>query len=206
VSIVRQIKAMFRQAIAKIKEYIGAKGIIGIAILLYCALPDYDARNQWWKLRIPFIVHNLRWLLMLAAFAVMWLDLRNISKKRVAGRYGDLHSLQGRTLKLRDDIKEYCESLGPVPDIQWDSSMRTDPVKFNQVNMPIFSRELQLSHGYELRFAEDVIRIYHEFGERGAQHPQLRDIIHRASEKDDASIKIVVDALSELAERPEAKN
>ncbi len=193
---------MLRQAIAKTKEYVGAKGIIGIAIFIYCAIPDWDARNGWWKLRVPFILHNARVILIFVALLVIWLDHRNILKKRT--HQYDSKSLKGRTLKLRDEIQSFWDDAGPAPEIQYKSAMK--PQQFLDANMPGFSRELRLAHGYELRFSEDVIRIYHAFGERGAQHPLLRDIIYGKIEKDDACLKTVVDALTELANRPEAKN
>lgn len=61
------------------------KGLIAALFFLYCAVPDYGARNEFWKSKVgtmeDLITNHWRLLLAIAALIAIWLDHRRVIAK-----------------------------------------------------------------------------------------------------------------------------
>src|ERR1700690_1149644 len=80
----------FQGAVEKIKSLYQAnftfKGLAALLLAIYCLVPDYYSRNEFWKSKMPFLkdfvfTYN-RSLLICVAILVIWLDHRRV----LAGR------------------------------------------------------------------------------------------------------------------------
>jgi hypothetical protein len=67
-------------------------------------------------------------------------------------------------------------------------------------------RVAKLHHGFELHFAEELKHLFHEFGERNVYDMKLAGVLDPARQVDnEAMYKEIIERLSTLAERPEAR-
>lgn len=113
-------------------------------------------------------------------------------------RSHDLKTLRGRTLALRESLKQFLDSLGPnIPVDMWSDHQvgyikREDDSESRRVS--------RLIHGYELHFANDVERTYHEYGEMGYSDTELQAIILRPH-KNEECYTVLINALGRLAEQ-----
>lgn len=105
-----------------------------------------------------------KWLFIVVAFVVIWLDQRRITKKLHGKKPHDVKTLRGRTLKLRDDLKQFVESVGPRPDVE--PAFGQSNQEFIKANWAVVMPWMdKLKYGYELRFSEAVNRIHYQYGE-----------------------------------------
>jgi hypothetical protein len=63
------------------------KGFLSFLLLLYCAIPDWQSRDEFWSKRLPTILAFLqtaygRLTIIVLAGIVIWLDHRSVMKKR----------------------------------------------------------------------------------------------------------------------------
>jgi hypothetical protein len=179
-------------------------GDVGSAISLYGAIKNNT--HTW----LPFLP------LILFALAILFFEL-----ERRKAKYPNPKTLRGRTLQLRDRMQAFLDELGPIP--QGDQARFTgisqvrvgpnwraadgslDDSDIVRVRGPISQREAQVDYGYELHFANDVLRIYNEFGFRGVMDTKLKEVLFvRAGYKEERGVRDVIQALSRLAELEEA--
>ena len=152
---------------------------------------------QWLWVRIGWLKTDLgRLCLLIVGLSLIALD----RYRREKPKPHNLKTLRGRTLKLRDDLQEFLRDVGEAQRvIKLPSETDEEHIKRGlEVAMP---RMWKITHGYELRFASDVLRTYHEFGERGESNMRLGALIdrpHRAEKEIDE----IITELSKLADLP----
>jgi hypothetical protein len=117
-------------------------------------------------------------------------------------REHDLATLKGRTLKLRDDMQAYLDSL-PEPKFNRFEGETTEGY-LQRVNTPATLRAYKLFHGYELRFANEVSRVFHEYGVRGFTDLKVADAMNRPYEAAE-TYAIITESLSRLAEKADTE-
>jgi hypothetical protein len=132
---------------------------------------------------------------VLLVAGIIWLDHRRVLKKREK-RY-DPKSLKGRALKLRDEMQAFLSSAPPATKIT--PEMTSEEILDTAFTDP---RPPKLRHGYHLRFQDRVAAIYHEFGEYNVEDNQLI----RAGFIREEDYVAVIQALTDLSERPEVEN
>ena len=118
-------------------------------------------------------------------------------------RYGKPHpqSLEGRCLKVRDEMRAFLDSLGGE---QFRKALpaETDTEYITRTASETGRRWNLLGHYYELNCAAEVSRIFHEFGVRGVHDAGLEEEVR--SRKKEEDYKSIIDSLTKLAETPEA--
>lgn len=184
-----------------VRQQITWKGFgLGFLIFVYSVLPDYDARNRWWKERLPSILHfaavHSQLTLIAIGLLVIWIDHRSLVKKRSGRAAPEDTSLRGRTLALSDELRQFVNSLGPETEYEYKSAMSAS--EFQEINKERTLRDARLHHGFQLRFADRVIRLYHEYGERGVDYGQLPQMATRLNETNERVLEIA-QTLSEMA-------
>jgi len=200
--------------VGQIKEYAASaknwfdrnftfKGMAAATLAAAKVIPDAFGRKDFWSVHLTSIWHFLSAhstpSVILACALLIWLDNRRVIKNRGPKPY-DERTLRGRTLKLRDNIKAFLESVGPPPK---DRMLGESQVGYlRRVDTVASKRASQLVHGYELRFAESVTRTYHEYGELGWNDTELMDVIQRPF-KNEKCYQLLIDALGRLAEKTE---
>lgn len=140
-------------------------------------------RSHWpeWSRVSPFIAPGL------FVLALLFFQLDRRIKPY------DLNTLKGRTLQLRDKLQQFSDDVGPFVLVSTDNS--------ENIAASLLHSD-KLIHGYDLRFAADVRRIYDEFGERGVHDAALDGIIDKPKTQD--RCLLVIAALSRLAEQAES--
>jgi hypothetical protein len=135
-------------------------------------------------------------LIVVGLFLIWWDHHRIVLRNQEKGI--DPESLKGRTLKLRDDMQAFLDSVGSAQvartqgETQRDYATRAFPI--------VSKRVMKLIHGYELRFAKDAERVHHEFGERGISDGEFNNALTRQAKNEDA-FKMMIEGLARLAER-----
>jgi hypothetical protein len=195
------LKSAFDEGYLRFKKWIHKRTVIGTIFLIYAALPDYDGRNHWWitfwhKFDGFLWIHN-RWIFILIGLFLIWLDNRRLVRLMQAKPY-DENTLKGRTLKLRDDIKEFLDKSGQKVEGQFDGETQVGYIK--RIETSNARRVSRLIHGYELNFAERVQRVYHEYGALGWNDTELNEVMLRPF-KNEKSYNIAIAALGRLAEQ-----
>ena len=188
------------------RNQIGKRSVFALIVIIYCALPDWESRNTFWLAHWPWIktfVSNYdREFLIVVGIGIIWFDHRRLVKKREPEKRDpevyDPTSLKGRTLKLRDDIQGFWDSVGPTPEPK-KVGETIEEYTASAVETS-YKRAEKLLHGYEWRFANDVNRIYNEYGEKGLLEPALTDAVARQFKNED-TYKVIVDSLTRLAAR-----
>jgi hypothetical protein len=150
------------------KRQLTIKGLIGMAILLYCAPPDWQGRNEFWVHHWA-VIRSIaagygRAALIVVGLSMVWLDNRRLVKKR-GPKPHDEGTLKGRTLKLRDEIDTFMTNLGPRPESLYDSKMNDK--QFLAANHASHLWVDRVHHGFMLRFHARAQNLFHEFGEIG---------------------------------------
>ncbi len=138
-------------------------------------------KNHWpgWSSISPFIAPGL----FVLALIFFQLDRRI--------KPYDLNTLKGRTLKLRDDIQAFGDGIGPFVLGPADSTLQGVEKSLRHSDRFI--------HGYDLRFAAGVRRVYNEFGERGIHDAELDGVIDKPIDGD-RCLRVIA-GLSRLAEQ-----
>lgn len=180
---------------------VGKRSAIGLVLLIYCLIPDWEGRNAYWHDHLPwiklFVSNHFRELLIVAGMGIIFFDHRRLVKQRDPEKY-DPNSLKGRTLKLRDDMQKFLDSVGPKPEEK--QAGETQREYYERAVETSTRRAGQLIHGYDWRFSNDVLRIYNEYGENGLLDGELTDVVARQFKNEDAYISIIK-SLSNLAEK-----
>jgi hypothetical protein len=193
------------KAKVRIKAWLSRKTIVGLILLIIAIIPRWVSIGRFW-----FDIGRWLWLhagwvssgvgritLIVLGFFLIWLDHRRFLRKHTSKPY-DLTTLRGRTLKLRDDIKTYWENAGQPPYPLIESTHQVGYIKHTEEGMA--ARASRLLHGYEIYFASDVVRTYHEYGELGWSDTELQAIILRPY-KNDECYRVIIDALGRLADQ-----
>ncbi len=110
----------------------------------------------------------------------------------------DPKSLKCRTIKLRDELKQFQNELGPKPTIERNDSMTSKEYVHAGLNvvMPWVDK---MSYGYERRFTQDVRNLYLEFGERGLLPGFGLDLPERVTTEDE--LQKIIDGLDRFASK-----
>ncbi len=94
----------FNDAIEAIKKWcrdnFSFRGVAGLLLLVYCAIPDYYSRNEFWKSKMPFlrqfVSEHSRLLLLSIGLLLTWLDHRLVlAKRKNAEKSGLQLSIEG---------------------------------------------------------------------------------------------------------------
>jgi hypothetical protein len=174
-------------------------------IVLLIVIPDWVARGGFWYSTALWIWPSLKKAydspyskisLVALAFLAIALDQRRLTRTRER----DLATLKGRTLKLRDDVQAFLESVPKATGYLGASQQGTIERLSSQASF-VMGR---LEHGYYLQFADRISRIYHEFGERGVQDKELTRAIAEKKYEQALTYGTIIDALTRLAGCPEA--
>ena len=108
------------------------KGFVSLLVLIYCAIPDWKSRNEFWSLKLHAILAVLqtgygRLVVIVAAAIVIWLDHRTVIKKQRAGlpdekrQIGDtkkpvIESLATQALPVGSSTKEPRKTVNVTPE------------------------------------------------------------------------------------------
>lgn len=104
----------FKGVVEKITNWCQANftftGLGALILAVYCLIPDYYSRNEFWKSKLPFlkdfIFAHSRLLLISVAILLIWLDHRRVlAGRRRAGK-------SGLQLAIETVWYEYKEDLG----------------------------------------------------------------------------------------------
>jgi hypothetical protein len=154
---------------------------------------------RWWRYMWGWLQSSPgKWAFIIAAFLVIWLDQGRITRKLHGRKRHDEKTLKGRTLKLRDDIKEFFEKTEPKVQGQFDGETQVGYIK--RLDTSNARRVSRFVHGYDLYFAERVARTYHEYGLLGWNDTELNEVMLRPY-KNEKCYDIVIAALARLAEQ-----
>lgn len=127
---------------------------------------------------------------IVGAFLVFfpWNRLRNKSY--------DLTTLKGATLKLRDDMQSFLDSV-PKPTTAVKGA-GGDPTIHNvdRLNTPLSLYMAALEHGYYLKFYVRVCRLRHEYGKFGIQERDLTEAIAKKQFDNPGTYLIMIGALN----------
>lgn len=110
-------------------------------------------------------------------------------------------SLRQRAFKIRDEMQKFLDSMGEQPN-PFDGE--TDAQCIARVSEENGRRWNLLGHQYELNFAPEISRIYHEFGVRGIHDDKLEWAIKDCKKEED--YKAIIESLTRLAGMPKAEN
>jgi hypothetical protein len=150
---------------------------------------------QWSWERIAWLKTDLgRVCLLIVGLGLIWWD----QVRRKNARAHDLTTLRGRTLALRDKLKDFLEGAGPLVQSEFNSTHQVGYIK--RVEDEESRRVSRLLHGYELHFASAVLKTYHEYGEMGYSDTELQAIILRPY-KNEECYEVLINALGRLAEQ-----
>src|SRR5437899_1771488 len=157
---------------------------------------------DFWLKSLRWIIPHLastsgRVILMVSGLSMIWLDHRRIMRKREPKPL-DESTLKARTLKLRNEIQAFLDTVPISYDSISQASRKDDILQSSGLEL----RVNRLHHGYELRFAEPVTRIFNEFGQRGLWDVILADGMRRQVNNEEW-YRTVIARLTKLAERPE---
>jgi hypothetical protein len=197
------LKHAVRDGYAWTRQQLTVRGLIGVAVFLYCAPPDWEGRNEFWVHHWQAIrtiaTQNGRTILIACSLVAMWLDHRHLVKQREPKSLNP-HTLKGRTLKLRDEIQSFLDALGPKPEVTYTSDM--DAKEYMRANWKVVAPWVdRLTYGYELRFSASVRKIYFEFGERSLLPGVGLDLPNGLASAED--VKRILEGLDAFAAKAE---
>lgn len=193
-----------KEFLGRLKAEYSKLSLAGIAVLIVSFIPDWQGRIEFWSKVLRSLIPHLaspggRMILMVCGGLIIWLDHR-----RFLARHGKPHpaSLQGRCLKVRDDMQSFLDSLGEKQKSFLEGETQVEYITRSSAETG--RRWELLGHYYELNCASEVESIYHEFGVRGVHEVTLEKGELRSRKKEE-DYKFIIEALSKLAETPEAK-
>jgi len=112
----------------------------------------------------------------------------------------DITTLRGRTLKLRDEMQAFLDNSPPSREYAG-----TTQVGGLQRDTGSSLRVVKLDHGYSLRFADTLMKLFHEYGERGVRDIELAEALNRERQVNNVVFyNTVIGSLGRLANTPEA--
>jgi hypothetical protein len=201
-------------ALRFIKERLSRLTVGTVAVLILFGIPKMFGATQFWH-RVfawsapqlwKFLGTPLGYFAVLACgLVVIWLDQARITKAlhgRNGRKHHDITTLQGRTLKLRDDLQDFLNTLGPRPRVELTSEQR--PRDFIEAGYKTVGPWLnKITYGYELRFAATVRRTYLEFAE---QSLLPMNYVLNESLKNEEDIQQIIERLKTLAEKAGTSN
>jgi len=120
----------------------------------------------------------------------------------------DLRTLKGRSLKLRDEMQAFLDSLG---EQRMDSpGGETDVEWIARASAETGRRWNLLGHYFQLNCATEVALLFHHFGMLGMEENGLDWEYRRLANlpdwnKKEEEYEAIITALTKAAERPEAK-
>jgi hypothetical protein len=144
-----------------------------------------------WRLFSPFVPP----ILFVLALVFFELDRRRAKRPRPY----DLNTLKGRTLRLKDEIESYMASVPDTEDKYAGATRQKEIEYFSGSNLKV----MKLHHGWDLRFADRLKTIFNEFGERNVRDHGLIEAMNYQTNNGNM-YRLVIERLTELAERPEA--
>lgn len=178
------------------------KGAAVLLIWIAKSVPDIFGRADFWSKNIGWVWHRIydhsTISVTILCGLLIWLDHRRVIAKSESKPH-DLKTLRGRTFKLRDDIKTFFDSLGAEVDPKRQPG-ETQPGWLRRVGEDNSLRISKLIHGYELRFAPQVVRTYHEYGELGINDVELWKLICIYPKNQDC-YKEIISTLGKLADQ-----
>jgi hypothetical protein len=193
-----------KEILADLRERATKMSVFAILLVLYAAPADNQGRLEWWgklfhKISPYLFSATGKICIFFLAVMVIYLDQR-----RITARIGKPHpkSLQGRCLKVRDEMQRFLDSLGEKQKGFLEGETQVEYI--TRASAETGRRWELLGHYYELNCASEVENIYHEFGVRGLHEVALERGEFRSRKKEE-DYKFIIDALSKLAETPEAK-
>ncbi len=123
---------------------------------------------------------------------LIWLDQVRITKKLHGKKPYDEETLKGRTLKLRDDIQAFLETIGSIPETERTSGM--SELAYSEVKITnVINWAERLRHGFALRFEDRLKRICHECGESGTGNSMFEVRISKEQTSKEDIEKIIED-------------
>ncbi|MBA3915898.1 MAG: hypothetical protein H0X25_19000 [Acidobacteriales bacterium] len=183
-------------------QFIKGRGVFGVAVLIWAALPDFDSRNRWWLDHWhgfwSFVGRYNRPIMIVAGFLLIWWDHRRILASG-SPTAPDPNTLLGRTLILRDRIKAFAESVGPKPDVTKRLN-ESRPDYLRRALPPVYRRTDRLVHGFAVRFDPELGKLVHEHAERGYLDMDLAEIAWSDTPRNEERIQKIIEGLDRLAE------
>lgn len=195
------VKARTRQGYEWLRQQLSLKGVTGIAVILYSAVPDWQGRNEYWVHHWPTIrsllSDNSRVILIVIGLLVIWWDHARLIRSR-GPRPHDPRTLKGRTLRLRDELKAFLEQVGSKPAMEYNSDM--ERAAYLKTKWEVVGPWMdKLTYGYERRFSDAVRKIYLEYGERSLLPGIGLDLPNGLPSE--SQVNEIIDGLGKLAEK-----
>jgi hypothetical protein len=110
-------------------------------------------------------------------------------------RYVD--TFQQRAITLRRELRDFLKDSGPTPDIKISPGESTKNYLRRSITSN-FPRTEKMHHGYERRFKDRVIDIYHEMKEHNFSDPIFTELIASETHNEE-QIREIADRLWLLA-------
>jgi hypothetical protein len=137
---------------------------------------------------VPFLPY------VFVGLAIVFFEL-----ERRRGKRTDPNTLKARALKARDEMQKFLVSMGEPPEpLDGETTLQSVARMLPEIGR----RSNLLMHKYELNFAAEVLRTYHEFGVRGIHDETLGWPLTVCEEKD---YRAIIESLTKLAAMPEAE-
>jgi hypothetical protein len=141
----------------------------GALVLLLIVIPDWASRGGFWYSFLLRLWPTLKGsyespygklALVILAFFVIWMDQKRLTRK-LHRKGTDPNSLKYRASDLRTRIVKYLNTM-PEPEHK-----ATTPEKVQEELTAAVLWSEKLSCGFELRFKNELNRLFLEFGEIG---------------------------------------